>query len=169
MTREQLQAFFAAKMFDSDSLIARGEAISPAPIPRDDRYLIGELACKSFEPSNQDREAWYALYGAWPEHRYRGGGRKTSKDLLDTAILNTAFSSRQLELTFISEELLDELIEDEEQLKQKYDAVKSRFDHARPAALGNTDLYLSMVEDLDIYVATSMRNRGAVSADGLVL
>ncbi len=64
-----------------------------------------------------------------------------------------------MELTFISEELLDEVIGDEDQLKQKHDSVKGRFDHARPAALGNTELYLSMVEYLDVYVATSMRNR----------
>ncbi|HEX4485312.1 MAG TPA: hypothetical protein VH088_03545, partial [Terriglobales bacterium] len=160
MSHESLNRFFVGKMFDSAGLIARGEAISPEPIPKDDRYLIGELACKSFEPSSsQDRDAWYALYGAWVEHRNHGGGRITYKELLDTAKLNPEFASRQLELTFISEELLDEVIDAEDQLKQKYDSVKGRFDRARPAALRNTDLYLSMVEDLDIYVATSMRNR----------
>lgn len=64
-----LQDFFKAKRFDSDGLMARGGAIAPMTIPNDDRYLIGELACKSFEPSNQDRDAWYALYGAWVKHR----------------------------------------------------------------------------------------------------
>jgi hypothetical protein len=157
--QEGLRSFFRSKMYDTDGLIARGPAMSPLPIPRDDRYLIGELACKSFEPSGEDKDAWFALYGAWVEHRNRGGGRITYKELLDSARLNPAFSSRQLELTFISEELIDEVIVDEEQLKTKYDAVKNRFDRARPTALGNTELYLSMVEDLDVYVATSMRNR----------
>jgi hypothetical protein len=158
-TSAELYSFFKAKMYDTDGLSARGEAISPMQIPRDDRYLIGELACKSFEPSAEDKDAWFALYGAWVEHRNRGGGRIMYKELLDSARLNPEFSSRQMELTFISEELLDEVIEDEEQLKSKYDAVKGRFDRARPTALGNTELYLSMVEDLDVYVATSMRNR----------
>jgi hypothetical protein len=158
-TADELKKFFAEKMFDSDSLMARGEAISPIGIPKDDRYLIGELACKSFEPSGADREAWFALLGAWLQHSATVGGRITYKQLLDVSKLNPEFSSRQLELTFISEELLDEEIENEEQLKEKYDSVKGRFDHARRAALGNTDLYLSMVEDLDVYVATSMRSR----------
>jgi hypothetical protein len=158
-SRDELDQFFRTKMFEPDGLIARGEPISPISIPNDDRYLIGELACKSFEPSDQDRDAWYALYGAWVEHRQKGGGRVKYKDLLDSAKLNPEFLSRQMELTFISEELLEEVIEDEDQLKQKYDSVKGRFDRARPTALGNTDLYLSMVEDLDVYVATSMRNR----------
>src|ERR1017187_2376177 len=159
MNQEQLNEFFSAKRFDSGGLIARGPAIAPMLVPNDDRYLIGELACKSFEPSDQDRDAWYALYGAWIQHREKGGGRVKYKELLDTAQLNPEFSSRQMELTFISEELLEEVIDDEDQLKAKYDAVKGRFDHARPTALRNTDLYLSMVDDLDVYVATSMRNR----------
>ncbi len=156
---DELLTFFREKQFDSDRLFARGEAMSPLNIPRDDRYLIGELACKSFEPSNQDREAWYALLGAYLEHRNLGRARITYKELLDAALLNPEFASRQLELTFISEDLMEEVIENEEQLKQKYDAVKGRFDQARQAAIGNTELYLSMVEDLDVYVATSMRNR----------
>ncbi len=156
---DELSHFFKEKMYDTDALVARGEAMSPLQIPRDDRYLIGELACKSFDPSDEDKDAWFALYGAWLEHRDKKGGRVLYKDLLDSARLNPAFSSRQMELTFISEELIEEVIENEEQLKQKYDSVKGRFDHTRPAALGNTELYLSMVEDLDVYVATSMRNR----------
>jgi hypothetical protein len=46
-------------MYNADQLIARGEPISPIPIipiPIDDRCLIGELACKSFEPSGQDKD-----------------------------------------------------------------------------------------------------------------
>ena len=36
-SRDDLDQFFRAKMFDPDSLIARGEPISPIPIPNDDR------------------------------------------------------------------------------------------------------------------------------------
>jgi hypothetical protein len=87
---EELSEYFRAKMYDTGGLIAREEAISPTQIPRDDRYLIGELACKSFEPSAEDKDAWFALYGAWVEHRDRKGGRVPYKDLLDSARLNPA-------------------------------------------------------------------------------
>ena len=46
-----------------------------------------------------------------------------------------------------------------EELDEKYEQLARRFSRARNAALKNTDYYLSMVEDLDVYVATSMRTR----------
>jgi hypothetical protein len=154
-----LTSFFTSKMYDTEGLIARGEPISPISIPVDDRYLIGELACKSFEPSEEDKDVWYALYGAWVEHQQKRGGLVTYKQLLDSACLKPEFEERQIEFAFAADELLDEVVENEEQLKQKYESVKGRFDRARQAALKNTDLYLSMSGDLDVYVATSMRTR----------
>jgi hypothetical protein len=156
---ESLRRLFQSKRFDTDGLIARGEPIAPIHIPIDDRYLIGELACKSFEPAGEDKDVWYALYGAWIDHRARSGGRVTYKELLDAACLKPEFSQRQYEFSFAADELLSEVIEDEDQLKEKYDSVKGRFDHARRSALKNTDRYLSMVDDLDVYIATSMRTR----------
>ena len=41
----------------------------------------------------------------------------------------------------------------------KFGAVADKFFAARKEALNNTQHYLSMVNDLDVYVATSMRNR----------
>ena len=151
--------FFKSKMFDPQSLIARGEPISPIPIQIDDRYLIGELACKSFEPPGEERDMWYALYGAWVEHQQRAGGKITYKELLDSACLKPEYASRQMEFTFATDELLTEIVDNEDQLKNRYDAVKGRFSHARQGALKNTDLYVSMSDDLDVYVATSMRAR----------
>jgi len=47
----------------------------------------------------------------------------------------------------------------EEDIEARYEAAAAKFFKARKAALRNTRLYLSMVGDLDVYVATSMRNR----------
>lgn len=156
----ELATFFAAERFSTQGLIARGQPISPHAIPIDDRYLIGELACKSFEPSGEDKDVWFALYGAWVEHKQRAAGRVTYKQLLESACLKPEYAGRQAEFTFAADELLEEVVDDEEQLKAKYEAVKGRFNQARQAALKNTDLYLSMSADLDVYVATSMRSRG---------
>jgi hypothetical protein len=41
----------------------------------------------------------------------------------------------------------------------KYSEIAERYLQARKAALENTELYLSIVKDLDVYVATSMRTR----------
>ena len=53
----------------------------------------------------------------------------------------------------------EEIIENEEALIEKITRVAGEFEVARGIALNNTELYLSMVGDLDIYVATSMRTR----------
>ncbi len=37
--------------------------------------------------------------------------------------------------------------------------VRERFELARPMATRNTDLYLSLINEIDVYVATSMRKR----------
>jgi len=55
-----------------------------------------------------------------------------------------------MEFTFAADELLGDVIDTEEQLKARYELIKVRFDHARQAALKNTDLYLSMSDDLDV-------------------
>jgi hypothetical protein len=47
----------------------------------------------------------------------------------------------------------------EQELTAKFDRIAQKFSEARQAALDNTRYYLSMVNDLDVYVATSMRSR----------
>ncbi len=51
------------------------------------------------------------------------------------------------------------MVASEDDLEAKYQAVAKKFFRAREAALKNTRFYLSMVGDLDVYVATSMRSR----------
>jgi hypothetical protein len=55
--------------------------------------------------------------------------------------------------------VLDEKISSESDLSAKYEVIASKFAEARKAALDNTRYYLSMLGDLDVYVATSMRSR----------
>ncbi len=45
------------------------------------------------------------------------------------------------------------------QVEEKYQGLVELFDDARKAALRNTQYFLSMANDLDVYVATSMRTR----------
>ena len=60
---------------------------------------------------------------------------------------------------FSAEEVLDETVSSESDLSARYQRVASKFAVARAAALDNTRYYLSMLSDLDVYVATSMRSR----------
>src|SRR5262249_17214582 len=58
---------------------------------------------------------------------------------------------------FSADTILDEEVETATQIEEKYEGVLKLFEAARSAALRNTDYFLSMVNDLDVYVATSMR------------
>jgi len=89
----------------------------------------------------------------------RGGGKITIGELLKGEDVSGKYESRQQELNFSATEVLDEIVESEEDIERKYEKVANDFFNARRAALKNTNRYLSMVSDLDIYVATSMRNR----------
>ena len=55
--------------------------------------------------------------------------------------------------------LLESEVRSEEELIERYQEIEHSFMGARKAALRNTQLYLSMANDLDVYVATSMRSR----------
>lgn len=62
-------------------------------------------------------------------------------------------------LQFTTEEFADETISSREDIHEKVQTVAKRFIEARRRAVLNTRLYLSIVNELDVYVATSMRRR----------
>src|SRR5262249_31522321 len=65
----------------------------------------------------------------------------------------------QFQLAFSADAILDETVASEEEVEQRYNKTAAKFLDARDRALQNTRYYLSMVSDLDVYVATSMRTR----------
>jgi len=160
LTAEQLDAFFSSRRFDTETIKARGPALPLVAIPKDDRYLISEMACKSYGDGTDGAGALKAaLLGALRVHLARDGGRTAIRNLLDPAFLAAEYTARQDELLFSADDVLDEQVVSEEELEERYQRVADRFVRAREVALGNTELYLSMVNDLDVYVATSMRAR----------
>jgi hypothetical protein len=129
-------------------------------IPRDDRYLIAEQACKSFDPpEGHERDLLMILKGAWHKHLEEGGGKVKTKELLGGAYVLQGFGERKQQFMFAADEILESDVVSEEDLVAKYEAVRQVFSRSRETALRNTELYLSMANDLDVYVATSMRTR----------
>ena len=94
-------------------------------------------------------------------------GRVTGQPLTDPAptirqlLENTVpanYQARQAGVyRFSADEVLDETVSSEADLSSKYERIASKFSQARATALNNTRHYLSMLSDLDVYVATSMR------------
>lgn len=160
LTWDELRQFYDQKRFDTEAIRARGPSLALGVIPRDDRYLISEMACKSHgRESGSKSSLQTALNEAWTHHAAKGGGRVSIRKLLDKDYLGADYQARQGELQFSADDVLDHQVESLAEVDAKCEAVAARFDAARGVALSNTELYLSMVSDLDVYVATSMRNR----------
>ena len=62
-------------------------------------------------------------------------------------------------MSFSLDEVLDQQVHSEDEIANAIEPIRRKFKAARERALNNTKLYLSMISDLDIYVATSMRKR----------
>ena len=154
-----LKQYFSEKRFDTDLIKSRGPVLQLSPIAKDDRYLISEMACKSYGNTAQtSSELKGVLLKAFKTHIRRGGGPVKIKDLLEGNIPED-FVSRQPEFMFSADDVLEETVQTEEELNISYETVAKKFFKARELALKNTHLYLSMVGELDVYVATSMRAR----------
>ncbi len=159
MDATELGAFFDQRRFDTSVIKNRGPALRLKPIPKDDRYLISEMACKSYgDRPDTPGEMQKALLEALHIHRDQRGGAITIRQLLEGEI-PSRYSDQQEEFVFSADDVLDERVESDADLEDKYARIAKKFFGARESALVNTRYYLSMVSDLDVYVATSMRTR----------
>jgi hypothetical protein len=158
LTYEQLCRYFQSKRCDTERIKARGPALKLRNVGKDKRYLISEMACKSYgDRTTSDLRT--ALFEAYREYRKTNSAPVTVEALLSGDTVTTNYKDRQFEFRFSADEVLKETIDSEEQLEQKFQLIAKEFLEAREAALTNTSLYLSMVSELDVYVATSMRTR----------
>jgi hypothetical protein len=157
---EKIEALYGSLRVDSDALAVRGPALPIAQIPRDDRYLISEMACKTWAPApDAAPEVFEAVIHAYTEHSRTEGRAALIRDLISDQYLGEAYKGKETQFQLSLDEVLDQEVRSEDELVEKLGTVLTAFTRARQAALANTELYLSMVEDLDVYVATSMRTR----------
>lgn len=160
----ELKEFFRAKRYDTEQLVARGAPLPLERIPKDNRYLIAEVACKTYDaPAFSDLRAY--LTERFVALKSENTSRITARALLKISEEETAKNiDQQLKFdldgaNFSLTEILDSEIRDNNELDGALSDLAKKFDEARKGALRNTELYLSMAYDLDAYVATSMRNR----------
>lgn len=154
-----IKTFFEAKRFDTVAIKRRGASLPLKPIAKDNRYLISEMACKSYGDSpGTDGDLQRALLEGYRAHTEAGNPSPTIRKLLENRV-PTAYQARQQEFIFSADEVLDYSVSSESDIFARYEQVASKFTKARSEALDNTRHYLSMLSDLDVYVATSMRSR----------
>lgn len=159
MTFEELQDHFSSRRVPSDVLASRGKVLPFKKIPVDDRYLIAELACKAY--SSPSAEGRLLIEQLLVEAYRKQGSRPLTAGVLfdkDSAMARED-PQTQLMLDFAADEFRDDYLEDEGDIHGRIEKIYQRFEDARQLALDNTRLFLSVVNELDVYVATSMRNR----------
>jgi len=153
----ELENFFISNRFDTEAIKRRGPALPLKQIAKDNRYLISEMACKSYG-DNVSSDLRNMLVESYKAHSAAGNASPTFRQLIENQSPN-ADKSRQSEFMFSADEVLDEQVTSEQDLISRFGRIAKKFDDARTSALANTSYYLSMVNDLDVYVATSMRGR----------
>ena len=158
-SKTELENFFQSKMYDSERRRLRGPPLKLVDIKKDDRYLISEMCCKSYDVGEGDtNEIKKILKELLGEHKKNGGGKITIHDLLE-GYVKTKHIDKEQQLLIAADEILDDLVSSETDIDEKCGRVAGTFTKSREAALQNTRYYLSMVNDIDIYIATSMRTR----------
>ncbi len=156
---EEITEFFSSQRFPTEKMSRRGPVLPFAKIAVDDRYLIAEMACKAYAPIGS-QETTHLENVLLEAYKKIGGGRiKISQLFEKDGVIAKERPTEQMMLKFGADEFMDELVESEDQLRAHVAKIAKRFSRARKAAVNNTSLYLSIVNELDVYVATSMRDR----------
>ena len=115
------------------------------------------MACKTFGGITETRDAALkVLEAAWDQHAGAGGGEIGFRELLKRYVV-TPTTEEQLMLSY--DDISNERVGSITQIRNQFESVVDKFLDARSKAIQNTEYYLSMVNDLDVYVATSMRSR----------
>jgi len=154
LNNSELCAYFYEKCYE---MRERGKPLEFESIEKEDRYLISEMACKTYETDADSAESLLQLL----IKNYNVASSKGRKRISIRELLNGEFAKEdnKLQFEFATEDIKDEEVESETEIREKYKIVAEKFISARNNALRNTDYYLSLINDLDVYVATSMRSK----------
>lgn len=157
---EAIDSFVRTQVIDTIAVKRRGPTLPLKAISKDSRYLISETACKSYgDTPKSTSDMRSALLSAWRAHEQQGGGAITVKALFSKHLSGTKHAAQQGQLELAADDILNDQVSSIAEIESKYERIAGAFIEARTAALENTALYLSLVNDLDVYVATSMRLR----------
>jgi hypothetical protein len=158
-TCAEIEDLFRSKRVDERRLITRGKVADPFDIPRDNRFLISETACKTYAQQDRVEEADHVRLALEAFDELRSRGIAVTPEKLKEETRAKADGKSQLDLFDLLYEDATESITSREDVIALYTGQWKVFKSARDTALQNTRIYLSICNDLDVYVATSMRTR----------
>ena len=151
LTSEQLLHCFAAKRVDEGRMTRRGKVQDPTPIPRDHRYLISEMACKTYETAPSLEETRHVKLALQAFRTLKSEGREITPKRLKKKTQDLAEGAGQSDLFELMYEDAGTSIQTEAEVVSLYSGQLEAFQLAREKALENTRIYLSSCNDLDVY------------------
>ncbi len=157
LTKEQLRQQFEKFRIDTKQIKERGKTLEFEEIDKEDRYLISEMACKTFATTQNEEEFVQFVIESYEKAIAQGVKRPLFKDILSEKYSLAKLEAVQLGL--FQDETDTSEVGSEKEAKEKAKNLAERFWKAHQKALKNTDRYLSLCNDLDVYVATSMRTK----------
>lgn len=169
-----LKAFFKRHCFDTKMMRERGHSLDFLDIPEKDRYLISEMACKNHASAIDGQSAFrkklldrhFEAKGAGIDPVKVGVLLSSEKISKKNALINVGDMVKKdnsflsTDLAIAGSDILEEKISSLDDIDRVLTPLTARWQNARDLALQNTRLYLSLVNDMDVYVATSMRTAG---------
>lgn len=156
---DEIAAVFASKRVNEGRMIRRGKVEEATSIPKDHRYLISEMACKTYDSEATPEKAQHVKLALEAFRTLREKGQEVTPEILKEKTQELAKNHGQLGLFDLMYEDAGNTITNETEVIALYSGQSQAFRDARATALENTRIYLSICSDLDLYVATSMRNR----------
>ena len=130
---DELERFFSSKKLYDDSVVGRGLAIPLNDIVKDDRYLISEMACKSYgETPETEGKLLEFLLASYQNFVKDGGKTIKIKDLLEGKFKKQ--TNDHLSLQFSADTILDDTVTSEEDIATKCQSLAKKFISAHKAA-----------------------------------
>jgi len=155
----EIETLFEGKQINSQRMTTRGKVAEATPIPRDSRYLISEMACKTYEAKEDLRDADHVQLALEGFRALQAERAEVTPKSLREKTKQIAEGRNQQQLFELMFEDAPEVLHTEDEVIALYAGQWAAFQKARVEALQNTRIYLSLCNDLDVYVATSMRTR----------
>lgn len=151
----QLKQQFEKFKIDTEQIKERGRTLEFETIDKEDRYLISEMACKTFATTKNQEEFVQFVVDSYKNAIAQGIKRPLFKDILSGKY--NLKKPEAVQLGFFQDDTDTYEVGSIKEAEDKARDLANRFWVAHQKALSNTDRYLSLCNDLDVYVATSMR------------
>lgn len=158
MNFSELQSLFERHKINTEQIRQRGKTLAFEEIDKEDRYLISEMACKTLATPEDKEEFIEFVVDSYKRAVSLGKKNIRFKDILEGKYRSNVAQSRQ-ESIFATDENLNSVVHSENEVVKIATDLAERFLAAHKKALKNTSRYLSLCNDLDVYVATSMRTK----------